>query len=183
MHKQVTGVQSDHPIAEPINGRRHIRLLYYISARDRTRFDHGFFGEEIAALRADAVVSSVHPTNRLIDVWTQDYDATISYFYSYSAIVAMIARLRGKRAIIIGGAEQIMREMAPNIRRYLIRMCLFFLTLFGAARFWPHRTATSGRCADWRSSSTTRSNFHFMEQWRQARLIWLISSARASEPP
>ncbi|OYU33426.1 glycosyltransferase [Novosphingobium sp. PASSN1] len=126
---------ADSPAAgTPIDGSRQIRLLYYISANDRTRLEQGFFGEEVAALRSNALVSSVHATNRLTDAWTQDYDAVISYFYSYSAIVAMLARLRGKRAVIVGGAEQILREMAPSTWRYLIRMFRFFLTLFWCSK-------------------------------------------------
>lgn len=134
-HVLAAANSGDNPAATALaDAARPIRLLYYISARDRTRLEHGFIGEEIAALRAHAMVSGVHATNRLTDVWTQDYDATISYFYSYSAIVAMMARLRGKRAIIIGGAEQILRGMAPNTGRYLIRMGLFFLSLFWCSK-------------------------------------------------
>jgi glycosyltransferase involved in cell wall biosynthesis len=131
MHEPAAANQSDCPTAAtPIDGSRQFRLLYYISATDRTHLEQGFFGEEVAALRSNAMVSSVHATNRLTEVWTQDYDAVISYFYSYSAIVAMIARLRGKRVIVVGGAEQILREMAPSTWRYLTKMSGFFLTLF-----------------------------------------------------
>ena len=125
----------DRPAAEaPIDGSSPIRLLYYIAVKDRTLLQQGFFCEEVAALRASALVSSVHATNSLSEVLTQDYDAVVSYFYSYSAIVAMVARLRGKRAVIVGGAEQIIREMAPSTWRYLIRMCGFFLTLLWCSK-------------------------------------------------
>ncbi|RDV01468.1 glycosyltransferase [Sphingorhabdus pulchriflava] len=111
-----------------------MRLLLYAAVPNPEMLCQGFYAAEVDGLRQQPDIVYVDVTNRLGDVWNLEYDGLISYFYSYTAFAALIARIRGKRVIATGGGEQLFRSMAPSFRVYMIRLVLFWLSLFCANR-------------------------------------------------
>lgn len=110
------------------------RILLYAAVPDPSMLEQGFYEAEVEGLRRQPNVAAVSVTNRLGDVWRGSYDGLVCYFYSYSAIAALLARLRGRRVVATGGAEQIFRSMAPSLWLYLVRATLFGFTLLFANR-------------------------------------------------
>jgi glycosyltransferase involved in cell wall biosynthesis len=116
----------DTPSGPPVIGAR---LLLYAAVPHSSMLEQGFYAAEIEGLRSLREVSEVHATNKIKDVWSQNYDGLICYFYSHAAFAAMIAKLKGKPAIATGGGEQLFRSISPNIFIFTIRILLFLLTL------------------------------------------------------
>ena len=110
------------------DGEMNLTLLLYGAVSDPAMLQQGFYEAEIDGLKRDRRVVKVIVTNRLWDVWNKRYDGLVCYFYSYTAIAALIARIKGRPAIATGGGEQIFRSMAPNLLVYAVRLGLFFLS-------------------------------------------------------
>lgn len=106
-----------------------IKILIYASVPDSAMLSQGFYAAEADGLLEDDRVENVHLTNKLKDIIYQDYDGLLCYFYSYSAIAALFAKIRKKKVIATGGGEQVWRAMAPSWFRYLVRLFLFCVTL------------------------------------------------------
>lgn len=117
------------------------RLLLYAATRERSMLEQGFYAAEVQGLCREAEVADVHVTNRIADIWTADFDGLICYFYSYSALAAVVARIRGKRVIATGGGEQLVRTMAPNFCIYAIRLVFFWLSLLFVDKILATSTA------------------------------------------
>lgn len=128
--------RSDTPAAGAFSAKAEARktLLLYAAVVDPGMLRQGFYAAEAAGLLQHPSVAKVLVTNRLEDVRKWDYDGVVSYFYSYSAFVALLARLRGKPVIATGGGEQVFRAMAPSLFTYIGRVALFWMTLFFANR-------------------------------------------------
>lgn len=124
---------------------RPVRLLIYAAVRDATMLEQGFYAAEADGLRAHAGVAEVRLTNRLRDVALGDYDGLVSFFYSHSAVAAMLARLRGRPAVVTGGAEQLFPDMAGSRREYLVRLAAFRATAAAAKRILATSTSDHHR--------------------------------------
>lgn len=120
--------------ASPAKEEARKTLLLYAAVVDPGMLRQGFYAAEVAGLMQHPSVAEVLVTNRIEDVRTWDYDGVVSYFYSYSAFVALRARLRGKPVVATGGGEQVFRSMAPGLLTYLGRVALFWMTLVFANR-------------------------------------------------
>ncbi len=109
-------------------GENKLTLMLYGSVSDPTMLRQGFYEAEIEGLKSDPRVAEVIATNRLRDVWEKRYDGLVCYFYSYTAIAALIARVRRIPVIATGGGEQVFKAMAPNLFVYLVRLTFFYLS-------------------------------------------------------
>lgn len=139
-----------------------VHLLLYAAVPYPVMLQQGFYAAEVDGLLRQPSVAKVSVTNRLGDVWRGRYDGLVSYFYSYSAAAALLARVRGKSVVVTGGAEQIFRSMAPSLSTFIARLLLFGLTLLFANRV----LATSStdyhemRKIGWFRRSAIRLSFH-----------------------
>jgi glycosyltransferase involved in cell wall biosynthesis len=115
-------LSSDAPITR-------IRLLLYAAVPDASMLQQGFYAAELDGLLSQPGVAEVRSTNKLKDVWSNDYDGLISYFYSHTALASLIARLRRKKVIATGGGEQVFRFMSSSASLYIVRIILFSLSL------------------------------------------------------
>jgi glycosyltransferase involved in cell wall biosynthesis len=110
--------------------RKPQRILFYSAVPSTALFTRvGFYATDIAALKE--LGFEVVTTNRLADFlkfWR--YDKAFLWFYTKSALAAIIARLSGKPAFITGGADALDRESNPSLVDYAFRRLLF-----GACRF------------------------------------------------
>lgn len=104
---------------------RPLDLLLYAAVPRQTMLDQGFYAAEVEGLRADPRVRSVIATNRLDDVHKAKVDGIVSYFYSHSAAVGAIARMRGIPVIATGGCEQLLRDSTTPAHIYLARTAAF----------------------------------------------------------
>ncbi len=104
-----------------------MRLIFYAAVTDRSMLEQGFYKDEILGLKSRDEVSAVTATNRWTDLLKDNFDAAIGYFYSYSALAALICLCRGKPIVLTGGAEQLFREFAPSRSAYLARFLAFNL--------------------------------------------------------
>ncbi len=140
----------------------NLRLLIYAATPSTTMLNQGFYAAEATGLRREDSVGSVRLTNRLKDVATDDYDGLVAYFYSFAALAALIARLRGKPCVATGGAEQIFRSMAPSWPVYAVRMLLFQLTVFFADRVLATSTTDFERMRSvaWTGQRKIELSFH-----------------------
>ena len=111
-------------------GKAH--LLLYAATSEPEMLEQGFYAAEVEGLCREPAVADMQVTNQLADIWAKDFDGLVCYFYSYTAFAAALARLRGKRVIATGGGEQLFRSMAPNLRVYVLRVFLFWLSLLFA---------------------------------------------------
>lgn len=112
--------------------KRKACLLLYAATSEPKMLQQGFYAAEVQGLCRELGVADMQVTNRLADIWLKDFDGLVCYFYSYTAVAAAIARIRGKRVIATGGAEQLFRSMAPNYWVYVIRLVFFWLSLLFA---------------------------------------------------
>ncbi len=104
---------------------RPLDLLLYAAVPRRAMLDQGFYAAEVEGLRADPRVHSVITTNRLDDVRKAEVDGIVSYFYSHSAAVGAIGRMRGIPVIATGGCEQLLRDSTTPAHIYLARTAAF----------------------------------------------------------
>lgn len=138
------------------------RLLLYAAVPDPAMLKQGFYAAEVSGLLQQPSVVEVRVTNRLGDIWRMPFDGLVCYFYSYSAMAALLSRMRGKPVVATGGAEQIFRSMAPSITTFLARIVLFGFTLL----FVNSILATSStdyrrmRMIGWFRRSAIRLSFH-----------------------
>jgi len=103
-------------------------VLIYAAVRDARMLDQGFYAAEADGLRAHPGITEVRLTNRLSDVARADYDGLVGFFYSYTALACLLARLRGRPAIATGGAEQVFPKLAGTGWRWWARVTAFRLT-------------------------------------------------------
>jgi glycosyltransferase involved in cell wall biosynthesis len=79
-------------------------LLYSPVTRRRLFSLMRFYRSDICAMRAQGC--QVLLANSLWRVVSADYDSLVGYFYTWSVIAAMLAKLRGREAVLTGGADQ-----------------------------------------------------------------------------
>ena len=137
-------------------------LLLYGAVPDPSMLKQGFYAAEVEGLLRQPSVAEVRVTNCLGDVWRASYDGLVCYFYSYSAMAALLARLRGKPVVATGGAEQIFRSMAPGLPTFLGRIMLFgFTVLFANCILATSSTDyRQMRKIGWFRRSAIRLSFH-----------------------
>jgi glycosyltransferase involved in cell wall biosynthesis len=104
---------------------RRLDLLLYAAVPRRTMLDQGFYAAEAQGLLAHPRVRSVVATNRLEDVRRAPVAGIISYFYSHSAMVGAIARLRGIPVVATGGCEQLLHDPTTPTHVYFARTAAF----------------------------------------------------------
>jgi glycosyltransferase involved in cell wall biosynthesis len=100
-------------------------LLLYAAVPQREMLEQGFYAAEIAGLRNHPSVRSVTATNGMHEVRRAKVDGIISYFYSHSAAVGAIGRMRGIPVIATGGCEQLQRDQAASSNSYAARLIAF----------------------------------------------------------
>jgi glycosyltransferase involved in cell wall biosynthesis len=108
-----------------IDRDRPLDLLLYAAVPRQEMLGQGFYAAEAEGLRAHPRVRSVIATNRLSDVRRAPVHGIISYFYSHSAAVGAIARLRGIPVVATGGCEQLLHDPATPTHVYLARTAAF----------------------------------------------------------
>ena len=116
------------------DGEKKLTLLLYGAVSDPAMLRQGFYEAEVRGLESDQRVAEVMVTNRLRDVWHMRYDGLICYFYSYTAIAALLARLRGIPAVATGGGEQVFRAMASSRQTFILRVAAFIVSGLFAKR-------------------------------------------------
>ena len=89
---------------------RPLDLLLYAAVPRRTMLNQGFYAAEVEGLLADPRVRNVTTTNRLYDIRSAAVDGIISYFYSHSAAVGAIARMRGIPVIATVRCGELLRD-------------------------------------------------------------------------
>ncbi len=87
----------------------------------------GFYRDDLEAL--SRVASVVEPTNSLKKVFTSRPDLVIGYFYSKSAVAALIGRLIGAKVILTGGADQVTPGVYRGTRLWVNRLFAVFCLL------------------------------------------------------
>lgn len=152
------------PISESCTpaATRKKRLLLYAATPERSMLQQGFYAAEVEGLCREAVVTDMQVTNRIADIWLKDFDGLVCYFYSHTAFAAAVARVRGKRVIATGGAEQLFRSMAPNSGIYLIRLIFFWLSLLFVNKILATSSADYRRMRNlaWFRKSAIMLSFH-----------------------
>lgn len=118
------------PSTEP----RRLEILLYASVPDASMLDQGFYAAEADGLREHPAVARAWASNSLEAVRTGSYDALLSFFYSWSAPAAAIARWRGKPVVVTGGGEQVFRGTGSTIGNYILRLAAFQATALFANR-------------------------------------------------
>lgn len=116
-------------------------ILIYAAVPVKTMLDQTFYAAEADGLRKHSGVATVRLTNRLSEVAKGDYDGLVSYFYSYSALAALLARARGIPVVATGGGEQVFPELASSRRLYIIRVVAFLFTLLFSSRILATSTS------------------------------------------
>jgi glycosyltransferase involved in cell wall biosynthesis len=107
-------------------------ILVYAAVPDARMLEQGFYAAEVEALRAHPQIGVVRVTNRLRDVEREDYDGLLSFFYSHSAAACLIARARGRPAVVTGGGEQVFPQLASSRYQWLLRATAFRLSMLFA---------------------------------------------------
>ena len=102
-----------------------IDLVLFAAVPDRSMFDQGFYAAEIDGLRQQPAVRRVVAINDLDELRRTDAAGIISYFYSHSAAVGAIARMKGIPAIATGGGEQLFHDPTTSARTYALRLAAF----------------------------------------------------------
>ncbi len=102
-----------------------IDLLLFAAVPRRTMLDQGFYAAEAQGLRGMPGVRSVTATNSLARVRRARVDGIVSYFYSHTAAVAAIARMRGIPVVATGGGEQLVHDAATGAANYAARLAAF----------------------------------------------------------
>lgn len=141
---------------------RPLDLLLYAAVPQRAMLDQGFYAAEVEGLRADPRVRSVITTNRLDDVRKAQVDGIISYFYSHSAAVGAIARMRGIPVIATGGCEQLLRDSTTPAHIYLARIVAFHACTAGMDRILATSTEDFERMRQvaWIGRDRIQLSFH-----------------------
>lgn len=104
-----------------------MRVMFYSPVKDIGLFEVvGFYRSDIQSLRD--LGCDVWLSNRVYDAFNiRDYDAVFIYFWTWGALVGLIARLLGKRVVFTGGADDLDRSFNRSSRKYLIRAFLFWV--------------------------------------------------------
>lgn len=138
------------------------RLLIYAAVPDGDLLRQGFYAAEASGLRGHPHVGDVRLTNRLAEVACGDYDGLVTFFYSYSVVAALLARLRGRPSVATGGAEQIFPDLASTRLRYLARLWAFRATVLFASRVLATSTSDLERMRKlaWFGRSKLSLSFH-----------------------
>lgn len=100
-------------------------LLLFAAVPDRAMLEQGFYAAEAEGLRRHPLVRSVTITNDLAEVRHATVDGIISYFYSHSAAVAAIAKIKGVPVIATGGGEQVFRDSSTPAPTFALRLAAF----------------------------------------------------------
>lgn len=141
---------------------KRLDILLFAAVPTADMLNQGFYAAEADGLRAHPDVRSVATTNRVLDVWSRRYDGLVSYFYSHSAATSLIARLRGKRALVTGGGEQVFRGTMSSAANYWLRLAGFQLTAANANRLFATSTSDRERMRDiaWCGREKIELSFH-----------------------
>lgn len=110
-------------MADPADSK--LRLLLFAAVPQRSMLNQGFYAAEVDGLRAHPAVAQVVTTNSLAEVRSADVDGIVTYFYSHSAAVGVIAKARRIPVIGTGGCEQLVRNQALSVPNYLARLTAF----------------------------------------------------------
>lgn len=137
-------------------------VLIYAAVRDVRMLDQGFYAAEADGLRAHPGIAQVRLTNRLSDVARGDFHGLVSFFYSHSALACLLARLRGRPAVVTGGAEQVFPHLAGTGWRWLARLTAFRMTALFATRILATSTSDVARMRDiiWFGHEKLALSFH-----------------------
>ena len=143
-------------------------LLLYAAVPHREMLDQGFYAAEIAGLRNHPSVSSVVATNEMHAVRRAKVDGIISYFYSHSAAIGAIGRMRGIPVIATGGCEQLQRDQAASPASYAARLIAFH----GCTITLDRLLATS---------TTDYERMRSVAQWGREKIELSFHGVRAAE--
>lgn len=112
-----------------------MRVILFARVAQKSFLNQGFYIDEINSLKQHENVECFG-TNSLRSLWRENFDGLVCYFYSYSVFACLIARLKGKPAVVTGGAEQIFYQFSKNRLHYNAKLALFFLTLLSCTRIF-----------------------------------------------
>jgi glycosyltransferase involved in cell wall biosynthesis len=110
--------------------------------------DQGFYLAEIQGLRRMPHVRSVTATNSLAQVRRADVNGIVSYFYSHTAAVAAIGRMRRIPVVATGGGEQLLDGMASGATQFASRLAAFHACTALAKRLLATSTEDYERMRD-----------------------------------
>lgn len=101
-------------------------ILFYSPVHDVNLFERvGFYSTDIKILRN--LGHEVYVANKLMDVFTARYDILYSYFYTWSTFAVIVARLKGARAIMTGGADELDSSFNRSWKKLFLHRCIFRL--------------------------------------------------------
>ncbi|MGQ0708802.1 MAG: glycosyltransferase family 4 protein [Rhodoferax sp.] len=102
------------------------KILFYSPVGNVSLFDRvGFYATDIRILKE--IGHGVEVANSLKEVLTRDYDVLFVYFYTWGSLAVSIARLRGKIALMTGGADDLDPSYNKSSRKLLLHRFFFRL--------------------------------------------------------
>lgn len=102
------------------------KVLFYSPLIDVKLFEQvGFYSIDIEILRD--LGHEVIVVNKLVEVFSRRYDILFAYFYTWSSLAAIIARLKGSRVILTGGADLLDKSFNISYKKLLLHRWFFRL--------------------------------------------------------
>lgn len=109
------------------------KILFYSPVSDLELFQRvGFYATDIKLLRE--LGHEVVLANKLHEVINECYDVLFAYFYTWSSIAVLIARIRGKFTIMTGGADELEPSFNNSRKKIFLHRQLFRLGYFFSSR-------------------------------------------------
>jgi glycosyltransferase involved in cell wall biosynthesis len=114
--------------SDKVGGVRKV-LLYSPVAKRRYFSVMRFYRTDISAMREQGW--RVLLANKLGRVFAADYELMVGYFYTWSIFAVILAKLRGRGAVLTGGADEFSGKMAVGrfsmlVRRILMGVAIVF---------------------------------------------------------
>lgn len=102
------------------------RILLYSPVQKRRYFSvMRFYRSDVHVMRAQGC--RVLLANTLRRVILERYDSLIGYFYTWSVIAVVLAKLRGRHTVLTGGADEFSGLMQISRRSLLVRRILLMI--------------------------------------------------------
>jgi glycosyltransferase involved in cell wall biosynthesis len=92
----------------------------------------GFYRADVEALRQQGALVLLGST--LNSVAFRRFDALLAYFYTWGSLAAVLARLRGRRVVLTGGADEFSNDAASCGLKGLWRRAMLWCGLLAAHR-------------------------------------------------
>jgi glycosyltransferase involved in cell wall biosynthesis len=103
-----------------------MKVLFYSSVADIKDFKRqGFYVEDTTIL--ESLGYEVRCTNNIFEFLLSDYQIAFLYFYKWSVIPALIARLKSRRVFFTGGIDDLSDKIVTSIlKRFIFKLLFIF---------------------------------------------------------